>query len=385
MTHPGRVWMVFLGSVALVALATATPDATEPGVSPSEIVVGQCAALSGAAAGQGTGIRAGLLAALEEGNTKGGVWGRKLRLISADDAYDPEKCVDCTTRLIEDGAFALTGFVGTPTAKVAAPIAQDMKVPLVGLFTGAMLLRQPAQRYVVNIRASYDDETDALVGYLAAKTGARRFAVFHEDDSFGLAGLSSAEKALAKRNLSLAAKGSYERNTLAVRSGLSKVMEGAPDAVLIVAPYQPAAEFVRLARALGLHSALAAISYVGTEGLIGELGPAAEGMTISQVVPSPADPSLPLVRDFRAALQRSAPAEPPSYVSLEGYLSGRVLLAALGRAGADPTREKLLDAIEGMAGLDVGGMAVSFSANNHQGSQAVYLTQVEQGKAVPAR
>ena len=369
-------WTAFFACLALVASAAGMLGAAELGISATEIVIGQCAALTGPAAGLGTGIRAGLLAAIEEANAKGGVHGRKIRLVSADDGYEPEKCVDCTAKLIDDGVFALAGFVGTPTSKVAVPVVQEMKVPLVGLFTGAMLLRQPVQRYVVNIRASYDDETEALVAYLAEKAGAKKIAVFYQDDSFGLAGLSGTEKALGKRNMAMAAKGSFERNTLAVKGGLAKVMEGNPDAVIIVAPYKPTAEFVKQARAAGLKSSMSTISFVGTESLIAELGAAAEGMIISQVVPSPADTSLALVRDYQAALKTTAPAEKPSYVSFEGYVSGRVLLAALERAGADPSREKLIDAIDGITKLDLGGLQVSFSTTNHQGSSTVYLTQI---------
>jgi ABC-type branched-subunit amino acid transport system substrate-binding protein len=168
-------------------------------VTETEIVLGQCAALTGSAAALGTHMSKGLKAAFDEANAKGGVQGRKIRLVTGDDGYEPEKCVDCTEKMIdENGVFALTGYVGTPTAKVAMPIVQEMKVPLVGLFTGAGILRQPVQRYVINIRASYDDETEALVDYLA-KTGSSKIAVLYQNDAFGMSGLSGVQKALDKR------------------------------------------------------------------------------------------------------------------------------------------------------------------------------------------
>jgi len=197
--------------IVLLALALQSGSAADRGLSPTEIVIGQCAALSGPAAGLGAGMKIGLLAAIDEANAKGGIHGRKIRLISVDDGYEPEKCVDCTAKLIDDGVFALAGYVGTPTSKVAAPIAQEAKVPLVGLFTGADLLRRPVQRYVVNIRASYDDETEALVARLVDQTGKKRIAVFYQDDSFGLSGLGGAEKALARRKMAVVAKGRFER------------------------------------------------------------------------------------------------------------------------------------------------------------------------------
>jgi len=369
-------------SVCLAPVVSAArPD--DHGVNPTTILIGQCAALTGPAAGLGTGVQLGLKAALDEVNEKGGIGGRKVILKSLDDAYDPEKCVECTGKLTEEeGVFALAGYVGTPTTKVALPIVQEMKIPLIGAFTGAMLLRDPVQRYVFNIRASYDDETEALVQYLT-KQGAKKISVFYQNDSFGQAGLSGVEKALAKRNMTMAAKGSFERNTLAVKSGLAAVMTVEPDAIIIVGPYKPTAEFVRQARAAGLKSELAVISFVGTENLIADLGHGSEGVLISQVVPSPSDASHRLTHDYQAALKKIAPAEVPSYVSFEGYVNGRLLIAALEKTGPDLTREKFVDALNGISNLDLDGMKLSFSERNHQASNAVFLTRVKNGKAEP--
>jgi branched-chain amino acid transport system substrate-binding protein len=368
--------LIALASISLSMFAVSPAEILGP-----ELKIGQCAALSGPAAGLGLGMSIGMKAAFEEANAKGGVHGRQLRLVSNDDAYEPEKCVDCTAKLVEDPSiFALAGYVGTPTAKVAIPIVQETKVPLIGLFTGAMLLREPAQRYVVNVRASYDDETEALVEYLTTKQGVKKIAVFYQNDSFGQAGLSGAEKAMAKRMMPLAAKGSFERNTLAVKSGLAAVMAGEPDAVIIVAPYKPTAEFVRDAKQAGLKAVMATISFVGTENLIGELKGESEGLIISQVVPSPHQDSIPLVKAYRAALAKVSASEEPAYTSFEGYITGRVLLEALQRAGKDVSRESLIDTIDAMKDVDLGGLTISFSPANHQGSRSVFLTVVKSGK-----
>jgi branched-chain amino acid transport system substrate-binding protein len=373
-----KFFCVLVLTMSPVALLAAP---AENGVKPKEIVIGQCAALTGPAAGLGTGVQLGLKAAIEEVNDKGGVGGRTITLKSMDDAYEPEKCVECTSKLIEEeGVFALAGYVGTPTAKVAVPIVQEAKVPLIGAFTGAMLLRDPVQKYVFNIRASYNDETEALVEYLT-KQGAKKIAVFYQNDSFGQAGLSGVEKALTKRNMTVAAKGSFERNTLAVKSGLAAVMAAEPDAIVMVGPYKPTAEFVRQARAAGVKSEMATISFVGTENLIADLGKDAEGVLISQVVPSPADASHKLTREYQAALKKTAPDVAPSYVSFEGYVNGRVLIAALEKAGAEPTREQLVEALNSTTNVDMDGIKVSFSAQNHQASNAVFLTRVKGGKA----
>ncbi|MEW5949657.1 MAG: ABC transporter substrate-binding protein [Thermodesulfobacteriota bacterium] len=265
----------------------------------------------------------------------------------------------------------------------ALPIVEEMKVPLVGLFTGAGLLRNPVSRYIINIRASYDDETESLVERITSDLGIKDIAVFYQDDSFGLAGLSGTEKALKKRGLKVAATGTFARNTEAVKGGLASVMAAKPGAVVMVGPYKPIAAFVKEARAAGFKPVLATISFVGTENLIKESGDAANGIIISQVVPSPDDTSVPVVRDFQAALKKSFPNEAPSYVRLEGYVTARVLVTALEKAGAALTREGLIDAIESMSNTDIGGMSVSFSKDNHQGLNKVYMTQVGGGKAKP--
>jgi ABC-type branched-subunit amino acid transport system substrate-binding protein len=347
-----------------------------------ELVIGQCAALEGAASQLGQGMKRGLELALAEANAGGGVNGANVKLVSRDDGYEPEKAAACAKQLIEkDGAFALAGFVGTPTAKAALPVAVAAKVPLVGIFSGAMLLRDPVQRYVVNVRASYDDETEALVARLMSQ-GKKQIAVFSQNDAFGQAGLSGTEKALQKRGAAVAGKGTFERNTVAVEAGLKSALAASPDAVLVVAPYKPMAAFVRAARAAGFKGAIATVSFVGTESLIADLGAAADGVLISQVVPSPDATGIPIVRTYQQAMAK-AKAE-LSYVSLEGFISGRVLVAAARLAPANPTREQLVDALEKAGRIDLGGVSVSFSPSKHQGSSVVWLTEVSGGKARPA-
>lgn len=375
---------------ALLVLACAADSlaarAPEPGISDSEIVFGECAALSGPVSDLGLALNAGLRAAFSEVNAAGGIQGRRLSLMAADDGYEPDRTVDCTLKFVESGqVFALAGYVGTPTSKVAAPIAQEFRIPLVGLFTGADLLRTPVQHYVVNVRASYDDETEALVERLVKVEKTTRVAVFYQNDSFGLSGLTGVEKALARRGLVLASKGSFERNTLAIRSGLAHVMAAAPEAVIIVAPYAPAAAFVREARESGLAARFATISFVGTERFISDLGSAAEGVMISQVVPPPSGDAIAIARQYRNALGLVQPAASPSYAGFEGYVTGKLIAAALTGAGPDLTREKFIDALEAMSRFDLAGMIFSFSSADHQGSDAVFLTTVRNGRAAPER
>ncbi len=354
------------------------------GVSDAELLVGQCAALKGPAAGLGTNMNLGLRACFDEANAKGGVHGRKLKLIAVDDGYDPDQCVDGTLKLLEESkVFCLAGYVGTPTGKAAIPVITEKQVPLVGLFTGAGLFRKPVNPWIFNVRASYDDETELLVERLTTDLGAKKIAVFFQNDSFGQAGLSGTEKALGKRSMALAAKGTFERNTVAVKAGLAQILAGQPDAVVMVGPYKPIAAFVKEARAAGLKVPLATISFVGTESLINELAVDADGLIISQVVPSPADAAIPLVKDFQAALKAVDAAAKPTYGSLEGYLGGRVLLAGLDKAGKDLTRPGLTAALESLQKADIGGVQVTFTKDNHQALSQVYLTQVGGGEARP--
>jgi ABC-type branched-subunit amino acid transport system substrate-binding protein len=310
------------------------------------------------------------------------VEGRKLDLFALDDGYDPDKCIDATGQLVEEKkVFCLAGYVGTPTAKAAVPIATDAGVPVVGLFTGAGFLRNPPQKLVFNVRASYDDETELLVERFTKDLGAKRIAVFYQDDSFGQAGLSGTEKALKKRGLEVAGKGTFERNTVAVQTGLAAVLAAKPDAVVMVGPYKPVAAFVKAAHGAGLNVPMATISFVGTENLIAELGAEAEGVVISQVVPSPADEALPLAKAYRAALAVVDPAAKPTWVSFEGYVSARVLLLGLAKAGKDLTRDGLVAGLESLHEADLGGLSVSFAPDRRQALAQVWLTRVKAGAA----
>jgi branched-chain amino acid transport system substrate-binding protein len=378
---PRATALLLAGALALLAWA---PGAGEEGISDGAILIGQCAALQGPAAGLGSGMNLGLKACFAIINAGGGIHGRKLTLVAVDDGYDPDRCVDGTISLIDENkVFALAGYVGTPTGKAALGVINERKVPLIGLFSGAMLFRQPVNRFVFNLRASYNDETEVLVEHLTKDLGLSRIAVLYQNDSFGQSGLSGVDKALAKRSLTCCGKGTFERNTVAVKSGLATILAAAPEAVVMVGPYKPIAAFVREARAAGLAVPLATISFVGTENLIAELGEAANALIISQVVPSPDDQTIPLVRSYLEALKAVGGEAIPSYVSLEGYATGRLLALGLERAGAAPTREGLITALEAPPPSDLGGMKVVMGKDNHQACDQVYLTQVSGRKARP--
>jgi ABC-type branched-subunit amino acid transport system substrate-binding protein len=362
--------------IALVLVAGLAGSAAfaEDGVTDGKIVFGQVAALTGPAQDLGQGMRQGILAAFGEANRGGGVNGRILELKSRDDGYEPEKTVEATkASLGEDKVFALIGAVGTPTSKAGQPIATAAKVPFIGPFTGAEFLRNPYNRYVVNLRSSYFEETEAWIEHLTKDLGISRIAILYQDDAFGLAGLEGVQKAMAKRNMSLVASGVFRRNTVAIKSALLDIMKAQPEAVVTVAPYKPVAQFVRVAHQVQLNALFVAISFVGSDSLAKELGSAGTGVIVSQVVPSPWDDSLPVIAAYQRAIGAADPNAKPGFVSLEGYLVGRLAVEALKRIKGEVTREALLNAIN-EAPFNMGGVTLTYSPAKNQGSNQVYFT-----------
>lgn len=358
--------------------------AAEPGVTGTRIRLGMVNAQTGAAAGLGRAMLDGATAVFQEANRSGGIHGRTIELVVADDGYDPDRAISETLRLVEEKqVFALFGNVGTPTTNAVIPIIQEMKVPLVGAFTGAMTLRHPVVHEIINFRASYDDESDALVQYFTSR-GVKRFGVLYQDDGFGNAVLDGTVRALQRRGLDLVAKGSFQRGTTAVKAGLAALIGHDLQAVVMAGPYTPVAAFVREAGPAGLKAALATVSFVGTDSLLHLLGTEGNNIVISQVVPLPEDRQLPIAAECAALLARHVPAARLSFVSFEGCISATLMVAALRRAGADLTRERLIQSFETFDRLDLGGMRVTLGPGDHQASTAVFLTRIADGKIVPA-
>lgn len=368
---------VALPAVALPVVAAA-PALADPGVTAERILFGQSAALEGPAAALGTGMRLGIEAAFAEANAAGGIDGRTLELIAKDDGYEPEASVANTQALIDkDGVFALIGPVGTPTSKATQPLATEAGVPFVGPFTGAGFLRDPALTNVINLRNTYDAETAAWVEHLTGDLGFERIAILYQDDSFGRVGLAGVTKALDAKGMTLAAEGTYARNTTAVKSALLDIRAADPQAVVIVGAYKPAAEFIRLAKMLKMDAVFVNISFVGSKALAAELGENGAGVVVTQVVPFPWDASVPAVADYQAALKAHAPDAEPGFVSLEGYLVGRLAVEALRRIDGRPTRERFLDAIYEGEPFDLGGVTLTYGPGDNQGSDDVFLTIIQ--------
>ncbi len=360
---------VLVGSVAAWA---------EPGVTDSKIVFGQSAALGGPAAALGIGMKAGLEAAFKEANDAGGVYGRKIELKSYDDGYEPDRAIANTNKLIDkDQVFALIGEVGTPTSKAAQPIATEKKVPFIGPFTGAGFLRKPENSNVINLRATYDQETEAWIKHLTEDLGFDNIAILYQDDAFGRVGLAGVKKAMDKRGLKLSAEGTYPRNTTAVKRALLTIRKAKPQAVVMVGAYKPIAAFIKLAHKAKMNPVFVTISFVGSKALSKELGPEGAGVVITQVVPFPWDTSIPVVAQYQKALKAAVPDAEPGFVSLEGYLVGRLAIEALRKAGKDVTRQAFLDAVYNTGTFDLGGVTLEYGPGDNQGMGEVFLTVIQ--------
>ena len=345
----------------------------ENGVTHDRILLGQAAVFSGPAAQLGIQMRNGIRAYFDYINDKGGIHGRRLELITEDDRYEVSVAPAATRKLIEQHkVFALLGYVGTPTGVVHLPVVTQAKVPLVGMFTGAEALRVPFNRYVFHVRASYYDETEKIVEQVVS-IGGRRISVFYQDDAYGEAGRKGTELALERRKMKIHSSGTVERNTVKVEAAAKAIHASEPDAVVMVSAYTSIAAFVREMQKLGSGATFYNVSFVGSKALADALGKDGVGVAISQVVPFPWGTAVPVVKEYQA-LAKKAGYTDYNFSALEGFLVAKVMVEGLRRAGRNPTREGLVDALERMNDVDLGGFYVGYSPKNHAGSKFVDLT-----------
>lgn len=365
-------------SLLLTPVLLAGAAQAEDGVSPNKIIFGQSAAFEGPAQALGLGMREGLHAAFKEANAAGGVKGRKLELMTVNDGYEPDKAIANTNKFInEDRVFGLIGEVGTPTSKAAQPIATKAGVPFIGPFTGAGFLRNAEHGNIVNVRATYDQETEAWIEYLTKNLKVERIAILYQDDSFGRVGLSGVTKAMDKRGMKLVAEGTYKRNTVAVKGALLKIRKANPQAVVMVGAYKPCAAFIKLAKKVKMDAKFVNISFVGSKALSKELGKDGEGVIVSQVVPFPHDTNVPLVAAYQKALKAADAKSEPGFVSLEGYMVGRLVVKALEQMDGDVTRKSLMETIAKVGNFDLGGVTLKYGQGDNQGMDKVYITEIQ--------
>jgi ABC-type branched-subunit amino acid transport system substrate-binding protein len=370
-----RLFAVLSISAALSSCAFAQV----PGVTPKAILLGQSAAFSGPAAQLGIQMNIGAKAYFDHLNSQGGVYGRRIELRTRDDKYESDLAVENTKKFIEeDRVFALFAYVGTPTTLAAMPIFTQAKVPLIGPFTGAEAFRNPLNPYIFNIRASYYDETEKIVAQFAG-VGIKNIAVFYQNDAYGQAGLKGVELAMGRRNMKISALGTVERNTVKVEDAVKKISGVSPDAVVMISAYTSIAEFVRQMKRAGSAAQFYNVSFVGSKALADALQAEGYGLVISQVVPFPWSPKIPIVKEYQRVLSETGIKE-WNFSSLEGFIAAKVLAEALKRAGKDLNRQKLIAALEGIQRHDLGGFDVDFSPKSHSGSTFVELTMIGRGE-----
>ncbi len=389
MNHLGAGPVCFPARVALfllftVVIAISAARAETPGVTDNSILIGSCSALDGPAHFLGRQTVLGASAYLHMVNDDGGVFGRKIQLQAFDDSYDPDRAPACFKRMLKEGVFALGFFVGTPTAKVYVPMAQEEKIPVVGLFTGAQMLYEPLKHEVINVRASYYDETREQVDKLWEQN-VHKIGVIYQDDPFGKAVLDGVKLALQKHNATPVGLGTFTRGSVDVTDGLKQVMAARPQAVVIAGPYAPAAAVVKQAHVSGWTPQFLTVSFVGTEEFIKEAGADADGTIITQVMPPYDRTDYPTVALYRKCLTKYSQGEAPSFVSFEGFVDAMVMVEGLKRAGKDVTREKFVAAIESIHDMNVGlgpRLILNYSATDHKGFDNVYPTVVKSGQPV---
>ena len=342
------------------------------------LVVGQVAPYSGPLAPTGSHVGAGAQLYFDRINAAGGIHGAKIRLVTRDDGYKVPETVKLTRELIREAApVALVGMVGTGNveALVKEGVLADADIPVVGIRSGALSLVSPVVPQLFHTRASYAAEVEKIVQQLDT-TGIKRVAVLYQDDPLGLDGLAGAEKSLRQHNLQLLVKAPYEKNTTKVESAVKAITAARPQAVIMVSNTAASAEFVKQSRAAGNDAQLLTLSITDGPQLVKRIGKeTAHGLSIVQVVPDPASRSLAVTRDLQDDYRKFAPKGIEiNHTLLEGYLAGKVLVEGLKRAGANPTRKKLREALEAMRDYDAGGLLIRFSPSSHSGSEFLDIT-----------
>jgi branched-chain amino acid transport system substrate-binding protein len=367
----------------LPAFATAMANGhaqTTPGVSAKRILVGQSAPLTGANAELGNDIRNGALAYFKKLNDAGGVHGRKIELVSLDDANQVPRAEANTKKLVEeDRVFALFGYASATLSRPALPIVAQHSVPFLAPFTGADPMRV-FNKHVYNMRGSYAEELEKIVDHFAP-LGVTRFSIVHYDDVVGRENFTAVDRALKKRGLAAVSVASWkDRNKPDIEGGVKEIAKGAPDVVILTTLYKATADFVKVAQRSGLDAQMASNSFPGASPLAKELGRHGHGFIVATVVPPPTKRSLPVVQEYQAAIEKLLGKKENSFTSLESYIGAKVMVEALRRAGPKPTRDGLMQALDALKGYDVGGYEVSFAADNHNGSSFVELTVISQGQ-----
>ena len=380
MKHPTRLPLrapyLTLPVVLLSALVLFAGPTSAQGVTADAITLGQSASLTGPMGELGAEMKAGAEAYFNAVNEAGGVNGRKIYLLSLDDAGAPDRTKANTMKLINDEkVFALFGYTGAYSINPILPLVEKNKVPLFAPASGDMATREPVSRYVFNIRASYVEETEKIVEQLTRR-GLTKIALFYQNDAYGRAGLAGLERALRQRKSNILIFGSTDRNSTNVASSAQTIAKSGAQAVIISSGANTASAFIKEMKKFGSGAQFCLLSSVGAKTLAAQLGDDGRGVEVSQVVPLPYSDSEPLGREY---LKRIGGPAKASFASLEGYIAANIFVEALKKSGKVPTRETFIDALDKLGTIDLRGYRVKFSADNHNGSSLVELTVLGTG------
>jgi len=364
-------------AISLSATITSAQLKTDQNSKPPDnaLIIGQSIPLTGPSAKLGKKYLAGMMAWLDHINRKGGIHGKKIQLISLDDQYEPKQTFANTKKLIQQpNLLALFGFIGTPTSKVVLPIVEQERIPFIAPLTGASLLRRNDLKMVFNMRASYASEIQAIVNSLV-RSARQRIAIVYQNDAFGDDGLKATISALETHNLKPVVTTTVQRNSANVRQALTAITEAKPNAVIIISAYVSSAAVSQALRDKKMNVQIMNVSFVGTGALEEALPPGqANGIGISQVVPFPWDRWIPMVARYQQLMRETDPNAAYGFTSLEGFMAAQMLTTALEKSGKNPSREKLIESLESINNLDLGGYTLDFARDDHQGSDYVELT-----------
>ena len=362
--------------LTIAALAAAVAAcAFGQGVTATTITIGQSTPLSGSNAELGQDIRNGALAYFKKLHDAGGVNGRKIELVTLDDANDVKRAGENTQKLVDQGVFALFGYASATLSRPALPIVEKNKVPFVHPFTGADPMRV-FDKHIYNVRASYADELEKIVDFFAP-LGVKRFSIVYYDDVVGRENLTAVDRALKKRNYETVSHAAFkDRVKPDIEGGVKEVAKGQPDVIILTTLYKHTSDFIKVAQKAGVGAQMASNSFPGASPLQKELGKDGPGVVIATVVPPFSKGTIPVVAEYRAAIEKLTGKKEFSFTSLESFIGAKVMVEGIKRAGAKPTREAFMHALDAMSNYDAGGYIVSFAPNNHNGSSYVDLTVI---------
>ena len=371
--------MLRLVSLAAAALLAWAAHAQVPGVTSGSILIGQSAPLTGANADLGNDIRNGALAYFRKVNEAGGIYGRRIELVSLDDANLVPRAEANTLELVEKrNVFALFGYASATLSRPALPIVEKHKVPFLGPFTGADPMRV-FNKHVYNMRGSYAEELEKVVEHFVP-LGVQRFSIVYYDDVVGRENLAAVDRALKKRNLTVVSVAALkDRAKPDIAAGVKQVAKGQPDVVILTTLYKATSDFIKLSHASGLSASMVSNSFPGASPLAKELGKEGAGVIVATVVPPPTKRSLAIVHEYQDAIEKQLGRKEYSFTSLESYIGAKVTAEAIRRAGPKLTRESFMRELDRLKGFDTGGYVVSFAPDNHNGSSFVELTVIGRG------